>query len=314
MMRRRRLRCHRSSQSSHSGAARPWSFPRDGGPRRARIGARIQIRRRLLHAHVSAHSCDHAVSACSRQPDEHILRSHAWRRHALLVGPNSSDGAAPTGPGCQTHLRCIWSCCRRSTAALRAFTCSAARSALLLAAGAGSAFVYTGGPGLKYKALGDILISGTFGPLLVAFTYAVQTGTLNWRPLVASIPLTLHIEAILHANNARDVQEDLASGIKTLAARLGEAMSSQFYAALLALPFLAPLYAATFHSLLAALPMITAPKARKLAADFAAGRFVDLPKRTAKFQFLFAMLFVAGSLLPSPSLATLGRRVVSVFR
>lgn len=184
----------------------------------------------------------------------------------------------------------------------------------LLAAGAGSAFVYTGGPGLKYKALGDILISGTFGPLLVAFTYAVQTGTLNWRPLVASIPLTLHIEAILHANNARDVQEDLASGIKTLAARLGEAMSSQFYAALLALPFLAPLYAATFHSLLAALPMITAPKARKLAADFAAGRFVDLPKRTAKFQFLFAMLFVAGSLLPSPSLATLGRRVVSVFR
>lgn len=36
-------------------------------------------------------------------------------------------------------------------------------------AGALSAFVYTGGPGLKYKALGDVLISLTFGPLLVGY-------------------------------------------------------------------------------------------------------------------------------------------------
>ena len=39
--------------------------------------------------------------------------------------------------------------------------------ALSAAAGAASAYVYTGGPGLKYKALGDVLITATFGPLLV---------------------------------------------------------------------------------------------------------------------------------------------------
>ena len=43
-----------------------------------------------------------------------------------------------------------------------------------LAAGATAAFVYTGGPGLKYKALGDVLISSTFGPLLVSFAFLVQ--------------------------------------------------------------------------------------------------------------------------------------------
>ena len=44
----------------------------------------------------------------------------------------------------------------------------------LLVAGSASAFVYTGGPGLKYKALGDILISATFGPLLVGFAFLTQ--------------------------------------------------------------------------------------------------------------------------------------------
>ena len=44
----------------------------------------------------------------------------------------------------------------------------------MLVAGAGSAYVYTGGPGLKYRALGDVLISTTFGPLLVAFAYVTQ--------------------------------------------------------------------------------------------------------------------------------------------
>ena len=185
--------------------------------------------------------------------------------------------------------------------------------ASLLATGAASAFVYTGGPGLKYKALGDLLISGTFGPLLVAFTYAVQTGTIGWKPLVASLPITLHIEAILHANNARDVEEDVASGIMTLAARLGEHKSYLFYAVLLALPYLAPIYAASCHSLLAALPLATVPAARKLATDFAGGRFVDLPKRTAKLQFLFAALLVVGSLLPSPSLKSVIRSIFAAF-
>ena len=164
----------------------------------------------------------------------------------------------------------------------------------------------SGGPGLKYKALGDVLISLTFGPLLVAFAYATQAGGLGWRPLLTALPITMHIEAILHANNQRDSAEDLAQGVCTLASRLGEKRSTRLYEGLLALPYLAPLYLASRHSLLALLPLATAPAAKRLAADFRDGRLVDLPKRTAKFQFLFASLFVVGLLVPSPSLAALG--------
>ena len=178
----------------------------------------------------------------------------------------------------------------------------------LLAAGAAAAFVYTGGPGLKYKALGDLLISGTFGPLLVGFSFLVQSGTLGWRPLLASLPITLHIEAILHANNARDVEEDVARGVTTLAAFLGARRSASLYAALIALPFGVPLYTAWRHSLFGALPLLALPKARRLIQDCAAGTLAKLPMKTAKFQFLFGMLYVVSVLVPSPSLVELVTR------
>ena len=38
------------------------------------------------------------------------------------------------------------------------------------------------------------------------------------------------------------------------------------------------------RSLLGALPLLAAPLARKLVAAFRRGDFVDLPKKTAKFQ------------------------------
>jgi len=201
-------------------------------------------------------------------------------------------------------------------AAAAAPLCALSRAPLsqlvaLLVSGGASAFVYTGGPGLKYKALGDILISATFGPLLVAFAYATQTGSLGWRALLGSLPITLHIEAILHANNARDVDEDLASGVRTLAARLGSKNSFHFYAALLGLPYLAPVYAAVNHKMLALLPLVTLPKARHLFSSFRDGHMVDLPKKTAKFQFAFCALLVVSVLLPSPSLASMAHTIFS---
>jgi 1,4-dihydroxy-2-naphthoate octaprenyltransferase len=205
-------------------------------------------------------------------------------------------------------------------AAAAAPLCAISRAPLplllsMLGLGAGSAYVYTGGPGLKYRALGDVLISLTFGPLLVAFAYATQTGTLGWRPLLAALPTTLHIEAILHANNARDVAEDLAAGVRTIAARLGERGACALYAALVFLPYAAPLYAGATRSLVGLLPLVTLPTARRLVADIAAGRMVGLPKRTAKFQFLFGTLFTIGCVLvPSPSLATIAASLVRWLR
>jgi 1,4-dihydroxy-2-naphthoate octaprenyltransferase len=50
--------------------------------------------------------------------------------------------------------------------------------ALIYFGGLSSSFLYTGA-GLKYIALGDIIIMITFGPVSVLYSFIAQTGTLQ---------------------------------------------------------------------------------------------------------------------------------------
>ena len=53
-------------------------------------------------------------------------------------------------------------------------------------------------------------------------------------------------------------------------------------------------------------PSLTAHAATRTPwQDFRRRQMVDLPKRTAKFQFLFGLLLIAGVLMPSPPAAAL---------
>jgi 1,4-dihydroxy-2-naphthoate octaprenyltransferase len=62
-------------------------------------------------------------------------------------------------------------------------------------------FMYTGGVGFKYMALGDIVVLLTFGPLTVLFAYLSQIGTYDvsadnlfsalFKPLAYAIPLVI---------------------------------------------------------------------------------------------------------------------------
>ena len=61
-----------------------------------------------------------------------------------------------------------------------------------------SSFIYTGGIGLKYMALGDILILLSFGALTTVFGYLNQTGEISLGVIIYAIPLALNTEAILH--------------------------------------------------------------------------------------------------------------------
>lgn len=49
--------------------------------------------------------------------------------------------------------------------------------ALVYFGGISSSFLYTGGLGLKYIAMGDIIIMITFGPVSVLYSFIAQTGT-----------------------------------------------------------------------------------------------------------------------------------------
>jgi 1,4-dihydroxy-2-naphthoate octaprenyltransferase len=80
------------------------------------------------------------------------------------------------------------------------------------------AFFYTADPiGLKYHALGDVAIFCCFGPLLMQCTSLLLTGSINAELYLYTMPVSCLAEAILHANNTRDIETDRRAGATTLA-------------------------------------------------------------------------------------------------
>lgn len=74
---------------------------------------------------------------------------------------------------------------------------------------------------LKSFALGEPLIILSFGLGLTIGAYGVQVSALTtrgcWVAALYSVPICLLVDAILHANNLRDAQDDRVSRVRTLA-------------------------------------------------------------------------------------------------
>lgn len=172
--------------------------------------------------------------------------------------------------------------------------------ALVYFGGLSSSFLYTGGIGFKYIALGDVLIIIIFGPISVLFAFMAQTGRVDWATIYYAIPLALNTEAILHSNNTRDSESDKKSGIVTLSILIGHTASHILYAFLLFTPYIMFTVASLKYSKWFALPLITLPKAFKIEKQFRSSDFHSVPKKTAKLNLYFGILYiVACSLLPS---------------
>lgn len=176
--------------------------------------------------------------------------------------------------------------------------------ALVYFGGLSSSFLYTGGIGLKYIALGDVLILVIFGPLSVLFAYVSETGYMEWATIYYAIPLALNTEAILHSNNTRDLESDSKAGIVTLAILIGATASHVLYAFLLFTPYIAFVVFAMRYSLWFLLPLITLPSAFRLEKQSRqADAMNKVPKLTAKLNLYFGFLYVlAVSLTDAQSL------------
>ncbi|XP_074781076.1 ubiA prenyltransferase domain-containing protein 1 [Athene noctua] len=178
--------------------------------------------------------------------------------------------------------------------------------ALIYFGGLSSSFLYTGGIGFKYVALGDVVILITFGPLAVMFAHAVQVGYLSVSPLLYAVPLALSTEAILHSNNTRDMESDRQAGIVTLAILIGPAFSYVLYTVLLFLPYLIFCVLATRYTISMALPLLTIPMAFSLERQFRSQSFNKIPQRTAKLNLLLGLFYVFGiTLAPAGALPKL---------
>jgi len=155
--------------------------------------------------------------------------------------------------------------------------------------------------GFKYRALGDLSVFITFGPLVCLGAYFVQTGTISALPLLAAVPAGLIVIGIVHANNFRDLVEDEVSGYKTFAALLGQRGSSIYYALLLIFAYLLPiplvvLGVLPWLSLVYCLSLPIAWKTIRLGfrPDYMMFGLLDL--MTAQVHLLYGILFVGGIL------------------
>ncbi len=124
-------------------------------------------------------------------------------------------------------------------------------------------------------------------------------------PFLFAVPLGLTIDAILHANNLRDVQADRRSGALTLAQLIGEDASRWVYAALVLAPyaFVAGFGAAVSPWML--LPIVTIPLAWKAVQQMRIRKeelrlaIALLPQQTAQLSMVYGLLLAAGVLASS---------------
>lgn len=169
--------------------------------------------------------------------------------------------------------------------------------ALVYFGGLSSSFLYTGGIGLKYIALGDILVLVIFGPVSVVFAFLAQTGRVDWPIIYYAIPLALNTEAILHSNNTRDLETDCKAEIVTLAILIGRTASYLLYAFLLFTPYIMFVVASVRCSLWFLLPMLTLPRAFEIERRFRSPETMRyVPRQTARLNFYFGMLYVISCL------------------
>ncbi|XP_060521994.1 ubiA prenyltransferase domain-containing protein 1 homolog [Cylas formicarius] len=179
--------------------------------------------------------------------------------------------------------------------------------ALVYFGGLSSSFLYTGGVGFKYIALGDVLILIIFGPISVLFAFMVQTGRVEWATIYYAIPLALNTEAILHSNNTRDAESDKKVGIVTLAIIIGHTASHILYAFLLFIPYIMFMVATLKYSKWFVLPLVTLPGAFKIEKQFRSNDIHNVPKKTARLNLYFGILYVLACNM-APSLPFITKR------
>lgn len=191
-----------------------------------------------------------------------------------------------------------------SIAALAGLLLSARSSWILLALGALSiiaAWTYTGGPKpYGYFALGEVSVFLFFGLIATLGTYFAHVGSLSFEVALASFAMGSLACAILVLNNLRDLVSDKAVGKITLAVKIGDARTRQFFQGLIFAPFLITLalLPTSFYFLLALLAL---PQSLKVASAIRSGvggsGLIELLERTGKIQIIYALAISLATLL-----------------
>jgi 1,4-dihydroxy-2-naphthoate octaprenyltransferase len=145
-----------------------------------------------------------------------------------------------------------------------------------------SGFFYTAPP-FKFasRGVGELLVGLNFGVLVVLGSYYVQTKSLAIEPLLASLPVSLLITAVLWINEFPDYRADRDTGKLTLVVRLGRRRAVDLYGILMFSPYIiiVGFVALGYLPLFFLIGLLTLSKAR--TAVQIAKRYYEDPKNLA---------------------------------
>ncbi len=166
--------------------------------------------------------------------------------------------------------------------------------------------LYTGGPfPLGYNGLGDLFVFLFFGFIAVMGTYYVNTHEWSIESFWISMPVGALCVNILVVNNLRDINQDRATGKKTLGVLFGEFVLKAEYLVMLLIAYsiLPLLYIVFGYNSAIFLPFLALPLAiLQLKSVWYHTKKLTLNKtleRTAQFMVLFGILFSISIILQS---------------
>jgi len=164
----------------------------------------------------------------------------------------------------------------------------------IFTAGLALSFFYTATPvGLKYKALGDVTIFLCFGPLLMQCTALLIQGSTEKEIYLYSIPIGLLTEAILHANNIRDITADKRAKAVTLVTLVGYSNSIWILYCIIGGAYLCVGYISLFYHWGCIAVLVTLPLAVGVCRNFPY-QPEHVPEDVAKLHLLFGIIFFLG--------------------
>ena len=163
-------------------------------------------------------------------------------------------------------------------------------------------WAYSGGSRpVSHTALGELFVLVFFGLVAVSGSHWLQSGEPSLDAFLCGATLGLPAAAVLLINNFRDLESDLRSGRRTLAARLGRAGSRLAYTAMVLLPFAFAVLLAWRGHAGALLALLALPHSlqltQRLRHDAGAASLNALLAATAKVGLILALLLAAGVFL-----------------
>ena len=164
-----------------------------------------------------------------------------------------------------------------------------------------AAWGYTGGRRpYGYLGLGDVFVFVFFGLVATLGTTYTQALTLSPASWAGAIATGLIADALLMANNVRDIPTDTVAGKRTLAVRLGDRAARRSYPVMLGAAIVAALLLAPANPwMLLALVLVPAciKPSRTMVSGTAGPGLIPVLQQTGFINLGFSVLFAVASVL-----------------